>query len=170
MNLIGFQLKHRAWYPWLWAAWLLLVFVTGAYVINQQTKEVTEVFFSVAAGVAGFIYFLYKQHLEETRLFAALFKQFNKRFDKLNNDLNRICNVESDDLLREEDRQILYDYFNLSAEEYMYFKAGYIDPEVWSAWLEGMRSFSKVARVYQLWAEELKYGSYYGFNIDLLKH
>jgi hypothetical protein len=41
-------------------------------------------------GVTGFTYFLYRQHLDEAKLFKELFAEFNARYDALNNDLNTI--------------------------------------------------------------------------------
>ncbi len=67
-----------------------------------------------------------------------------------------------------EDTQVLYDYFNLSAEEYLYFKSGYIDGEVWAAWLRGMKYFATRPAIRRVWAEELQSGSYYGFTLAII--
>jgi hypothetical protein len=40
--------------------------------------------------LAGFFYFVYRQHLDETKLFKDLFLEFNARYDKLNDGMNRI--------------------------------------------------------------------------------
>lgn len=66
------------------------------------------------------------------------------------------------------DKQVLFDYFNLCAEEYLYYKTGFIDEEVWASWLRGMGAFAKVEHIRSLWQAELEAGSYYGFTLDLL--
>jgi hypothetical protein len=57
---------------------------------------------------------------------------------------------------------------NLCAEEYLYFKSGYVDAEVWQSWLRGMRFFAAKPEILSVWKEELASGSYYGFSLALL--
>jgi hypothetical protein len=58
----------------------------------------------------------------------------------------------------------LFDYFNLCGEEYLFYSQGYVYPEVWKAWFNGMEFFRPNPRIRQLWNEELKTGSYYGLQ------
>ena len=118
--------------------------------------------------IAAFFHFLYAQHKSNTDRFVALFKKFNSRFDTLNDDLNRIRELSPNTLLEPKDKQRLYDYFNLCAEEYLYFKSGYVDAEVWSSWLRGMAHFASSDAIRQIWDKELQQGSYYGFKLSLL--
>ncbi len=41
------------------------------------------------------------------------------------------------------DEKILYDYFNLCAEEFLFQEADYIDEKVWQSWLRGMAHFAE---------------------------
>ena len=112
-----------------------------------------------------FIYFVQTHRLEETRLFKDLFDRFNNRYDTLNEKLNRIRDtVVIVDLhpLDRDDRNTLFDYFNLCGEEYLYFQLGYIPPEAWKAWYNGMRYFLEAPRIRRLWDEEAVSSSYYG--------
>ncbi len=68
--------------------------------------------------------------------------------------------------LKPSDIPILYDYFNLCAEEYMYFNAGCIDSRVWLAWINGMRHFAGDPEILEIWNQELESDSYYGFSLD----
>ncbi|MBL8377737.1 MAG: hypothetical protein JNM79_07715 [Burkholderiales bacterium] len=90
------------------------------------------------------------------------------RFDTLNDVLNRIRNLPANALIEPKDKQRLYDYFNLCAEEYLYFRAGYIDAEVWTSWLCGMAHFASSDAVRSIWDQELQLGSYYGFTLSLM--
>jgi hypothetical protein len=114
--------------------------------------------------VAGITGFLYTQHARDIQLFRELFREFNKRYGALNNRLNEICDSRRD--LTDPDRRVLCAYFDLCAEEYMYFTAGHIDSGVWDAWIEGMRYFDERPQIRKFWEDELeKQKSYYGFTL-----
>ena len=160
-----FRLQNRKRYPWLFA--LLVTVLLGAlfWISGGQLK--IEHVVSALGAAGGFTAFLYTQHLQETRLFTDLFQSFNKRYDGLNERLNRIAgSVVSE--LSIEDTDKLMDYFNLCSEEYLYLKAGYIDAEVWQTWVQGMRYFARSPAIRTLWESELASGSYYGFTLRQL--
>ena len=124
---------------------------------------------TIVGGILSSIYFVQKQRLEELRLFKALFTEFNSRYDALNEELNQIRERNPEEELTQGETNTLYDYFNLCGEEYLYYKQGYILPEVWEAWLNGMNIFCRDKRIRELWEEELKTNSYYGFKLDFLQ-
>lgn len=161
-----FSLGKRSQYPviFLIAAAALL---TGVLLVVPPPKQ-TDFFLPAVAGAAGFAYFLYTQHLQETRLFADLFRQFNERYDKLNDRLNRIAIQGNVAILNVDEKQVLFDYFNLCGEEYLYFKTGFIDSEVWRSWGNGMRFFASVPHIRDLWISELEGDSYYGFTLECI--
>ena len=114
--------------------------------------------------VGGVTGFLFAQHARDTQLFRELFREFNERYRGLNNSLNEICDSRRD--LTEPDHRVLCDYFDLCAEEYMYFTSGHIDSGVWDAWIEGMRYFDERPQIRKFWENELKkQKSYYGFTL-----
>ncbi|MFP5444018.1 MAG: hypothetical protein ACLGIY_10515 [Betaproteobacteria bacterium] len=161
-----FALGKRSRYP---AIFLVTVagLATGILLIAPPAKQ-AEFFLPAVAAAAGFAYFLYSQHLQETRLFTELFRQFNAKYDSLNERLNEIAAGDAVSMLALADKQVLFDYFNLCAEEYLYYKTGFIDEEVWASWLRGMGACAKVEHIRSLWQAELEAGSYYGFTLDLL--
>ena len=161
-----FALTSRRWYPWIFLALSMVASVLILRVAHPPKS--IDVLIPTIAGLAGFVYFLYSQHLQQTKLFMELFKQFNERYDSLNDRLNCIAEKGSNILLLPAEKQCLYDYFNLCAEEYLYFKGGYIDLDVWRSWTRGMRHFADVITVKNLWDEELSSQSYYGFSLTLL--
>lgn len=115
------------------------------------------------------IAFLYIQHLQETQFFRELFTHFNERFDKLNNSLNAIASKAPGAELNENERDTLRDYFNLCAEEYVFFKAGYVDRSVWLTWCSGMARMAKNEALRALWREELDSELYYGFKLSVFE-
>lgn len=119
---------------------------------------------SIIGGVIGFTYFIYRQHLDEAKLFNELFAGFNDRYDALNDGLNAILFGPPDGLLSADEREHVFSYFNLCAEEYFFYKAGYIDRRVWEAWYRGMKVFFEHRRIQALWEQDSKADSYYGFR------
>lgn len=163
----GFHLGNRKWYPWLFLA-LCAAFFAVAYQVTGKSLKIEWVI-SILGATGGLTTFLYTQHLQETRLFTELFQQFNQRYTGLNDRLNVIAEMSSGGISRE-DRQVLTDYFNLCAEEYLYFNAGYIDDSVWRSWMRGMKAYAAVPAIRELWEEELLSGSYYGFSLSEFEH
>jgi hypothetical protein len=128
-----FSLRRRSAYPW-WFGALATAALVGFFLIPNQLQS-AQLLLSVIGGIAAFFHFLYSQHNSNTDRFIKLFQEFNARFDKLNDQLNRIYLSSTILISDEKDLQTLYDYFNLCSEEYLYFKSGYIDQEVWKSWL-----------------------------------
>ena len=58
--------------------------------------------------------------LQNERMKHDFFKYFNDRYDKLNNDLNRICLLPADEVSIKE-KSIIMDYLNLCSEEFYYY-------------------------------------------------
>jgi hypothetical protein len=158
-----FSLGKRSRYPLIFVV-VVSVLVAAIRLMIPAAKQ-SDYFLPAVASAAGFAYFLYNQHLQETRLFADLFRQFNERYDHLNGALNRIAAEQNVSMLDANSKLVLYDYFNLCAEEFLYFKTGFIDPEVWASWSRGMAHFASVSHIRELWVSELQGGSYYGFTL-----
>jgi len=154
---MALKLHNKRWYP--------LIFLTGSiagwfyFTVGRRP----ELFISAIGAVAGFTYFLYRQHLDETKLFKELFVEFNLRYDDLNNHLNAILLGPTEGLLTADEREHLFSYFNLCAEEYFFYTAGYVDHRVWDSWYRGMRVFFAHPRIRGLWEQDCKSDSYYGF-------
>ena len=68
------------------------------------------------------------------------------------------CAVECDD-----PDSVIESYFNLCAEEHLFYKRGFIDEDVWEAWQNGMRYYFGKDVVADLW-EEQNEESYYEFR------
>ena len=162
-----FSLQRRSAYPWLFGGVAIAAIVGFVLVPNQSWSA--QLLLSFIGSVAAFVHFLYSQHNSNTDRFIKLFQEFNTRFDKLNDQLNCIHSSSTMSIADERDLQVLYDYFNLCAEEYLFFKSGYIDQEVWKSWLAGMRYFAENSEIRRIWQREVDQGSYYGFSLKLLE-
>ena len=158
---IGISLKFWFFTHYWWI--LLLTVVLAVAVLHWRNENLTTVV-AVVGSLLSLLYFLQKQKLEELQLFRALFKEFNERYDVLNEKLALIAEAKSAALSTEE-CETLIDYFNLCGEEYFYFAKGYIDPAVWDAWLNGMNAIVSVPRIRKLWLAEKQTDSYYGLPL-----
>ena len=97
-------------------------------------------------------------------MFKELFAEFNARYDALNDELNMILVGPPEGSLFASERERLFSYFNLRAEEYFFYTAGYIDQRVWESWYQGMGVFFRHPRVKELWERDCEAGSYYDFR------
>jgi len=164
MSLVSVRVKHFVLRHYLWVTviLLLLALFTGLFVEPQDWKG-----WAAIIGVPfGFLFTIQKQKSEELELFIRLFTQFNHRYDELNEKLNSIRDKPSDKTIEDDERNVLFQYFNLCGEEYLFFRQGYIYPEVWEAWHNGMKFFRDNPRIRKLWDKELKSDSYYGLNFS----
>lgn len=148
-------------YWWITAAAVAAVAVTGrpeALAANPA---------ALLAGALGVVYFVQKQKLDELQLFERLFRCFNERYEAMNERLRRaIADPATDEA---EFRNALDDYFNLCAEEYLFFSEGRVLPRVWRAWCRGMMVYLANGRVRQYWDAEAMTGSYYGLTFGIIQ-
>src|SRR5216684_9377442 len=156
---VPLRLHNKKWYP---VYFLLGLAAVAAIWFSYRGEQRPELLFSGIGAVAGFTYFVYRQHLDETKLFKELFVEFNKRYDEIKNGLNEIVYGAKDGDLTDAERDLLFSYFNLCSEEYLFYNAGYLDQDVWKSWCQGMNTFFKHPRVSALWESERGSGSYYG--------
>lgn len=178
MNLYSmskhFHLGRRAGFPAIFIVLVLLICGAGYslhFNVNGtfwQPKSAFELLVAAIGAGGGFVYFLYGQHHQGVQIFVSLFDKFNLRYDALNEKLNAIMKRQTGCPFSPEHINTLNDYFNLCAEEHLFYEAGYIDERVWRAWVCGMKHFAEDAAVRELWQREIDAGSYYDFNLSLL--
>lgn len=169
------KIKHRIHRNYSWIAIILLMLAFTMLSTFNLWKA--ELWITSIGIVLSSIYFIQKQKLEELRLFSNLFDDFNSRYDALNEDLENFINDKKAQGLTKDELKnnteyydTLIDYFNLCAEEYFYYSEGYIYPEVWDSWKNGMKYYCDESSILEeLWKEELKQDSYYEFSLDMIK-
>lgn len=151
--------KHVVYSHYWWFLILtIMLTIVFFYLKELELKSVMPV---LIAQLSVF-YFLQKQQMDEMRLFREIFTECNARYYDLNNDLDRIFHKG---VLHENDKEILVVYFNLCAEEYIYYKRGYIYPSVWKSWKNGMKYFMSEGIISEFWKSESKTNSYYGLKL-----
>jgi hypothetical protein len=159
------KLQNRRRYPWVF---LLLVIAGFVLVAFTPTDKQLQLVIALIGALGGTVGFTYSQHLQETQLFKQLFTEFNRRYDAMNEQLERIRGRPPGEALQPEEHRKLVDYFNLCAEEYLFYRSGYIDEDVWESWSRGMLYFAQDPEIRALWEAELQMESYYGFSLKEL--
>jgi hypothetical protein len=138
------------------------VLVLIVYLLVSPEHRSGSVLLTVFAGIGALAFYLHKRHAEDARLVKELLADFNDRYDKMGTDLQFAISSRGD--FEKEIQLRFVRYFNLCAEEWLFWKAGYIYDPVWEAWRNGMKQYSKDARVMAIWDEEARSESYYGFD------
>ena len=160
--MIGVRLKHYLFqYSGIFSTTVGVLAVFSAWQFAGQNWQLA---LTVAGGALSFIYFVQKQKLEELRLFKELFTEFNARYDSLQDRLLPVLFKTEGDLTSDE-HLVVYEYFNLCSEEYLFYRLGYIDPAAWVAWENGMRTYMGNPRIARLWAKDSSSDSFYGLRM-----
>ena len=153
-------LEHGWWVCLLAALAVLIAWLFGL-VRGDWTTLLT-----VIGGLLSASFVLQKQYLDELSLFHELFKDFNCRYAELNDHLLMIVGSGK---LDDSKRRQLTDYFNLCAEEYWWYRAGYIPHEVWRSWCRGMLSYIEQPNIKEFWEAEVTQDSYYGLTLERVR-
>lgn len=104
-----------------------------------------------------FIGYLNYQHNQD-RLFKDLFKEFNERYDRLNDSFEELTAYQEDVsvlVINKKHLRVVVDYLNLCAEEYFWFEKGRIDPQAWESWKAGMKTWADLPVVQIVFTSEM---------------
>jgi hypothetical protein len=151
---------------------LVIAFLVVACLFLYCRKIESQAFIGIVASIIAVYFGLLKQKIDHDRMFKELFESFNSRYNaEINdifNDLRRNPEKQISDINKNGENLII-DYFNLCAEEYLWFTRGRIPKEVWKAWKIGIKANLKILQVKVLYDEEMKDSSesYYGLNKEL---
>jgi hypothetical protein len=146
-----------------------LLAIVSAVVVVQYSRpdNVSGNLIALCTVALGIIYFVQKQRADDLQLFERLFSQFNTRYAAMHERLQPVASGDVGDVGR--DREVLDAYFNLCAEEYLFFRQGRILPTVWQAWCRGMLDYLKQDRFRAYWEREQCKGSHYGLTEKVIR-
>lgn len=128
--------------------------------MDQYIKLITPVILGISGIIATVYYSRCAKYRENDKLLKELYTEFNKRYDKLNNNLSSIVKPVDEENKMENlsitDKGIIIDFFNLCAEEYFWYQKGRIDNKIWKSWKAGMNYWynHKNPIIRKLWDEE----------------
>jgi hypothetical protein len=143
-------------------ATFLIAFTVYYYLNNENQLLLTIVGFGITIFIS-----LRQYRIENDKMFKELFIMYNEKYDnKFNNCLNDIdkCVLENPNYeLNEEQMQIVIDYLNLCAEEYLWHKKGRLDKTAWNSWERGMKYYLNISAIEKVIQNQNKQkDSYYG--------
>ena len=160
--------RLKRWlYNWRWVLPVAGGVLITRLIFRFDLDDKGSIIGSTWAAALGVSFFLQQQKLAETTLFRELFTQFNARYEKLHPHLESFL-VEQTDPTPQQLR-IITDYFNLCAEEYLFYSEGYIHREVWRSWCRGMLQYFTKKPFNSIWLHEMGTGSYYGLSESVIK-
>lgn len=146
-------------------SWLIFGIGMGAGVVLYAllpAARTQELALAWVAGCWALTHFQHQHTLESSKFFFELFNRFNQRYDSMNEQLQLIADGEGP--LTPQERARIVDYFNLCAEEHMFYLRGYIPEDVYLSWRAGMDYYAGKDRLMRLWLQERETRSYYGFE------
>lgn len=116
-------------------------------------------------------HFNHTEKIANDRMLKELFTEFNQRFDRVNNKLDKISRLSKKKWEKLEPKKkeryegIIIDFFNICAEEYHWHYEGRINGNIWVSWSKGMNDiYDRSEIIQELWRNECKkegYKSYY---------
>jgi hypothetical protein len=160
MKLKATPIHHRRMvWPWIIAVSILLI---AACTFLPKEYRNGSVLLSAVGTLWALAFYLHGRHADHAKFAKELKTDFNNRYDSLSTDLQR--GIWREGSFEVDVKLKFIKYFNLCAEEWLFWRAGYIYDPVWDAWHNGMKQYSKDSRVMAIWADELKTDSYYGFE------
>lgn len=152
---------------------LVIVFLVVACLLLYFRKIEAQIFIGIVASIIAVYFGLLKQKIDHDRMFKELFESLNCRY---NGDINDIFNElrrnpeKKIDDIKGNEVNLIIDYFNLCAEEYLWFSKGRIPKDVWKAWKIGINENLKIAQIKVLYIKEMESSSesYYGLDKELI--
>lgn len=157
------NVKHFIFRNYWWLAAIVAMPASVIIVASKATDRAGLIGTTIGAAL-GFCYFAQRQKLDELRLFKELFTDFNRRYDEMNDKLEGIRPIKQ--LNDPKLQKTLVDYFNLCAEEYLFFEEGYIHRAAWRSWCRGRLFYLEEDGIRKVWDNEVSQDSYYGLTLD----
>jgi hypothetical protein len=149
-----------------------LIYFAVCILYGIQTININ-LFIGLLGSIATIYFGILKLKVENDILFKELFKTFNDRYNSNMNDIINNLKIDSERKLDKSERNIIIDYFNLCAEEYLWYKKKRIPTDVWTAWKSGILENLKIKQVAELYKEETSTDngkkSFYGLIEELKK-
>ncbi|HKG06834.1 MAG TPA: hypothetical protein VKB19_10275 [Pedobacter sp.] len=141
----------------------VLVGILFYYLIDKKI----ELSIAIIAGGLSLAFGLRQYKIENDKIFKELFTMFNEKYDKKFNDTLNKIDIEFKSKgkydLSIEEKKLVIDYFNLCAEEYLWYTKERIDEEVWNAWEIGIKYFINLEPIRKVAKSEREVKeSYYG--------
>ena len=151
-------IHRRTIWPWFVSATALILVLLPRLPAPYNADNVL---LAAVGGLWALAFYLHSRHGEDARFAKELMREFNSTYGKISTELQDA--IWSSEPFSRPSKLRFIEYFNLCAEEWLFWKTGYVYEPVWNAWAWGMHQYSSDPRVKTLWEEEQKTNAYYGF-------
>ena len=151
---------------WLITLFLLLIALPMTIYTSKDGSLPTNLA-TVCGATLGLVYFVQKQRIEDIQVFERLFTSFNSRYGAMNENLQRI--VAGRPLVDCEPGDVLDDYFNLCAEEYLFYQQGHILQSVWRSWCRGIETYLQSPTIESYFNIEIQRDTHYGLTREVIR-
>ncbi len=130
----------------------------------ELIKDYQTICAALIAALVAALYYFSKARLDKAVFQRQLFSEYNKKYDELNDRLEKLRHLEFETAVESEQGNskslddyweelfeepaakselvgVAFDYINLCSEEYYWYKKGYVELDVWKCWHNGMKSW-----------------------------
>ena len=161
--------KKKTRVYWLLAVFVIIVSGMALLQFFFPHKMKPEMWVGVIGSMVAIYFGLLGHWMNHDKMFKELFLELNARFDKMNEDLNAIVNKQPIKSGRSSD-QVIQDYLNLCAEEFLWYSMGRIEEDVWTSWKRGMDYYlEKSEEVNNYFVNEKAFNQSYYRLFDVLE-
>ncbi|MCB0741155.1 MAG: hypothetical protein KDB92_08935 [Chitinophagaceae bacterium] len=134
---------------------IFILLIAGAiYYYLRKNIDGNLLFGSIGSLITIFFGYI-KFQIENDTMFNQLFTDFNNRYTNKQNDLLNSLRNDDEYKFKTGEKNLIYDYFNLCAEEFLWFKKGRIPKRVWFAWENGIRENLKIPIINEMFKAEI---------------
>src|SRR5438045_2702214 len=128
---------------WMWCVVASALIVVLYFIVPSPYRSAS-VLLSIVGSFWAFAFYVHRRHAEDTRFAKELLTEFNQRYDELSSDLQLACWREA--RFEQETKLQFIKYFNLCAEEWLFWSTGYITIRSGAPCAIGLRSSPKTIR------------------------
>ena len=151
---------------------MVAAFAFAIVIVIYVYKDFNNNLFFGSLGVIATFYFgVLKYKIENDRVFQELFTSFNDRY---NSDFTKLINSlrgNPKKTIDKDGENLIIEYFNLCAEEYLWYSKNRIPKSIWGAWKAGIKENLEIKQVREVYDKETKTErgrkSYYGLVEEL---
>ncbi len=156
---------------------VVYVLSLAIFICISEEKANTKVF-EISISLTLIIFTFAQFEIQHKKNEIEMFREYNNRYDRLNDDLYALINSKCTNKFDEEQKSnknkkmsnaLIIDYLVLCSEEYYWRRQGYISKELWINWQKGMEEkfndFEGVKCAYRIIEDEARKNndSYYEF-------
>jgi hypothetical protein len=150
---------------------IVLILFSIILILKRESLIDEKLLFGLMGTVATLYFGIIKFKIENDILFKELFNSFNEKYDNNFNDLLNELKDKPKYELSSKEKNLVIDYLNLCAEEYLWRTRNRIPNNVWNSWKAGIKENLNIKQINEIYIKEIStlnsVESYYGLVKEL---